>query len=73
MTAARHLRRWLLQDPCANLRVGFVAAHPSLAAELRDIKALTGLSSSEIGERVVARIIIEHQYERMLRPAHQAR
>jgi DNA-binding transcriptional MocR family regulator len=50
----------------ANLRVGFVAAHPSLAAELRDIKALTGLSSSEIGERVVARIIIERKYERML-------
>ena len=27
----------------ANLRVGFVAAHPALARELRDIKALTGL------------------------------
>ena len=50
----------------ANLRVGFVAAHPSLARELRDIKALTGLSSSELGERVVARIIIERSYERML-------
>jgi len=50
----------------ANLRVGFVAAHPALASELRDIKALTGLSSSEIGERVVARIIIERSYERML-------
>src|SRR4029077_1486174 len=50
----------------ANLRVGFVAAHPSLARELRDIKALTGLSSSELGERVVARIIIERKYERML-------
>jgi DNA-binding transcriptional MocR family regulator len=43
-----------------------VAAHPSLARELRDIKALTGLSSSELGERVVARIIIERSYERML-------
>jgi DNA-binding transcriptional MocR family regulator len=50
----------------ANLRVGFVAAHPALARELRDIKALTGLSSSELGERVVARIIIERKYERML-------
>jgi DNA-binding transcriptional MocR family regulator len=50
----------------ANLRVGFVAAHPSLARELRDIKALTGLSSSELGERVVARIIVERSYERML-------
>jgi DNA-binding transcriptional MocR family regulator len=49
-----------------NLRVGFVAAHPSLTQELRDIKALTGLSSSELGERVVARIIVERRYERML-------
>ena len=50
----------------ANLRVGFVAAHPALARELRDIKALTGLASSELGERVVARIIVERSYERML-------
>lgn len=50
----------------ANLRVGFVAAHPVLAQELRDIKALTGLSSSELGERVVARIIVERRYEKML-------
>jgi DNA-binding transcriptional MocR family regulator len=50
----------------ASLRVGFVAAHPALAQELRDIKALTGLSSSELGERVVARIIVERRYERML-------
>jgi DNA-binding transcriptional MocR family regulator len=50
----------------ANLRVGFVGAHPSLVQELRDIKALTGLSSSELGERVVARIIVERRYDRML-------
>jgi len=50
----------------ANLRVGFVAAHPALVRELRDIKALTGLASTELCERVVARIIIERSYERML-------
>lgn len=50
----------------ASLRVGFIAAHPALIAELRDIKTLTGLSSSELGERVVARIIVERSYERML-------
>ncbi len=50
----------------ANLRVGFVAAHAALANELRDIKALTGLASSELCERVVARIIVERRYERML-------
>src|SRR5215510_10795998 len=50
----------------ANLRVGFIAAHPALVRELRDIKALTGLASAELCERVVARIIVERSYERML-------
>jgi DNA-binding transcriptional MocR family regulator len=50
----------------ANLRVGFVAAQPALIRELRDIKALTGLASAELCERVVARIIVERAYERML-------
>ena len=43
-----------------------VAAHPALIRELRDIKALTGLSSVELSERVVARIIVERSFERML-------
>ncbi|HEU4591781.1 MAG TPA: PLP-dependent aminotransferase family protein [Steroidobacteraceae bacterium] len=50
----------------ANLRVGYMAAHPALIRELRDIKALTGLASSELSERVVARIIVDRAYERML-------
>jgi len=50
----------------ANLRVGFVAAHPALVRELRDIKALTVLASTELCERVVARIIVNRSYERML-------
>jgi DNA-binding transcriptional MocR family regulator len=50
----------------ATLRVGFVAAHPALIRELRDIKALTGLASAELCERVVSRIIVERSYERML-------
>jgi len=50
----------------ASLRVGFVAAHPALIKELRDIKALTGLASAELCERVVSRIIVERSYERML-------
>jgi DNA-binding transcriptional MocR family regulator len=50
----------------ASLRVGFIVAHPALARELRDIKALTGLASAELCERVVARIIVERSYDRML-------
>jgi DNA-binding transcriptional MocR family regulator len=50
----------------ASLRVGFIAAHPALIRELRDIKTLTGLSSAELCERVVARIIMERSYDRMV-------
>jgi DNA-binding transcriptional MocR family regulator len=50
----------------ANLRVGFLVAHPALVRELIDVKALTGLSSSELGERVVARVIADRKYDRML-------
>ncbi len=48
----------------ANLRVGFVAAAPELARELTDLKMLTGLTTPELGERVVARILAEGQYRR---------
>ena len=50
----------------ANLRVGYIAAHPALVRELRDIKALTGLATPELSERVVARIIVDRAYDRML-------
>src|SRR5690349_5966584 len=50
----------------ASLRVGFITAQPGLIRELRDVKALTGLSSAELSERVVARIIVDRAYERML-------
>jgi DNA-binding transcriptional MocR family regulator len=50
----------------ANLRVGFIVAHPAMVRDLRDIKALTGLACAELGERVVARIIGDRGYDRML-------
>ena len=58
----------------ANLRVGFVAAHPALARELRDIKALTGLVVQR-ARRTRGRA---HHHRAQLRthartPAHQAR
>ena len=58
----------------ANLRVGFVAAHPALARELRDIKALTGL----VVERARRARGGAHHHRAQLRthartPAHQAR
>jgi DNA-binding transcriptional MocR family regulator len=37
-----------------------------MVRDLRDIKALTGLACAELGERVVARIIADRAYDRML-------
>jgi DNA-binding transcriptional MocR family regulator len=48
----------------ANLRVGFIAAAPELAAQLADLKMLTGLTTPELPERVVARVLAEGQYRR---------
>ena len=50
----------------ANLRVGFMAASPELAAQLANLKMLTGLTTPELPERVVARILAEGQYRRHL-------
>lgn len=48
----------------ANLRVGFIAAPPELVQPLSDLKMLTGLTSSELPERVVARVLAEGHYRR---------
>jgi DNA-binding transcriptional MocR family regulator len=50
----------------ANLRVGYVAADPDTAAKLADLKMLTGLTTPELTERVVARVLAEGQYRRHL-------
>lgn len=50
----------------ANLRVGFVAAHPDIAQPIAELKMLTGLTTPELTERVVARILAEGQYRRHL-------
>jgi DNA-binding transcriptional MocR family regulator len=48
----------------ANLRVGFIAASPDLANRLSDRKMLTALTSAEIGERVVYKILSEGHYRK---------
>lgn len=48
----------------ANLRVGFIAASTELIGQLVDLKMLTGLTSPELNERVVARILIDGHYRR---------
>lgn len=48
----------------ASLRVGFIAAAPEIAAQLADLKMLTGLTTPELTERVITRVLAEGQYRR---------
>jgi DNA-binding transcriptional MocR family regulator len=48
----------------ANLRVGYIATAPEIAQRIADLKMLTGLTSSELPERVVARVLAEGHYRR---------
>ncbi|HEX5633605.1 MAG TPA: aminotransferase class I/II-fold pyridoxal phosphate-dependent enzyme, partial [Gemmatimonadales bacterium] len=49
-----------------SLRCGFVAAAPDVAVALANLKILTTVTSPELTERVVARILAEGQYRRHL-------
>ncbi len=46
------------------LRVGYIAAHTDILAELARTKMAVGLTSSEVAERVVANILIDGHYEK---------
>ena len=50
----------------ANLRVGFIATSPEWAQRLADRKMLATLTSSDIGERVVYKILSEGLYRKHL-------
>ena len=55
----------------ASLRVGYVAADPEIVQQLADIKLLAGLTSCEVGERVVHRVLMEGQYRRHVERVRQ--
>lgn len=48
----------------ANLRVGFIATSPELAVRLADRKMLSTLTTTEIGERVVYKILSEGHFRK---------
>lgn len=48
----------------ASLRVGFIACNPELAARLLDLKLLSGLTTSEINQRVMHQILVEGRYRK---------
>lgn len=47
-----------------SLRVGYLAAAPALAARLTELKMLSALTTPELGERVVLRVLADGQYRR---------
>jgi DNA-binding transcriptional MocR family regulator len=48
----------------ANLRVGYIAAPDGLVSALTDQKLVSGLTSPEFGERVIARVLAAREYAR---------
>jgi DNA-binding transcriptional MocR family regulator len=48
----------------ANLRVGYIATSPELAQQLSDRKMLTTLTTSDIGERIVHKILSDGHYRK---------
>jgi DNA-binding transcriptional MocR family regulator len=44
---------------CASLRVGFLAAHADLANSLADLKMLSGVTTSELSERIVYKVLMQ--------------
>ncbi|SAK41813.1 GntR family transcriptional regulator [Caballeronia temeraria] len=48
----------------ANLRVGYIAAAPDVAKALADQKMLVGMTSPELNERVVYKVLTEGHYRR---------
>lgn len=55
----------------ASLRVGYLAANPDILQKLADLKMLAGLTSPELGERVVHRVLMEGQYRRHIERVRQ--
>ncbi|NNM81301.1 MAG: PLP-dependent aminotransferase family protein [Burkholderiales bacterium] len=48
----------------ASLRVGFIACRPDLASSLCDVKLLTGLTTSEISERLMYQLLTDGHYRK---------
>lgn len=54
----------------ANLRVGFVACAPELAADLTDIKIVTCLANPEFSERLIYLMLTEGHYRKFIDRMH---
>ncbi|MDI9653777.1 PLP-dependent aminotransferase family protein, partial [Burkholderia cenocepacia] len=55
----------------ANLRVGYVACAPEIAKAITDQKMLVGMTTPELNERVLYKILTEGHYRRHVEPGAQ--
>lgn len=55
-----------------SLRVGFLAAHQSIAHDLADVKMLSSITSSQFIERVLYAILIDGHYRKFLTRLHKS-
>lgn len=49
------------------VRVGYIAAHPDLIEDLTQFKMITGLTSSEVGERFVYQVLTDGRHRKHLK------
>jgi len=55
----------------SSIRVGFIAACLPVVAQLTDLKLLSGITSSEVNERVIYQMLISGQYRKYLNKLHK--
>jgi DNA-binding transcriptional MocR family regulator len=54
----------------ASMRVGFIAGPAETIAQLTDLKLLSGITTSEINERIIYQMLISGQYRKRLNKLH---
>jgi DNA-binding transcriptional MocR family regulator len=56
----------------AAMRVGYIACNHELAQQLTDLKLLTGMTTSEINERLIYQMLVDGYYRKYLGRLHKA-
>ncbi|HED34822.1 MAG TPA: PLP-dependent aminotransferase family protein [Gammaproteobacteria bacterium] len=55
----------------ASMRVGFIAASADITQQLTDLKLLSGITTSEVNERMVHQMLVSGQYRKYLGKLHK--
>jgi len=55
----------------SSIRVGFIAASLQVVQQLTDLKLLSGITTSEVNERVIYQMLINGQYRKYLNKLHR--